>query len=107
MMREADVVRALAPNIAVKLPLTMDGLKACKRLTDDWTLVNGTICFRPNQALLEAKTGERFISPFVGRNEDVCVDGLALIESIRRIKIGEQHIYTTTNNEHLKSRMSY
>src|SRR3546814_10891599 len=70
MMREADVVRALAPNIAVKLPLTMDGLKACKRLTDDGTLVNVTLCFSANQALLAAKAGASFISPFVGRSEE-------------------------------------
>src|SRR3546814_18998542 len=66
----ADVVRALAHNIAVKLPLTMDGLKACKRLTDDGTLVNVTLCFSANQALLAAKAGASFISPFVGRHDD-------------------------------------
>src|SRR3546814_3881736 len=81
MMREADVVRALAPNIAVKLPLTMDGLKACKRLTDDGTLVNVTLCFSANQALLAAKAGASFISPFVGRHDDVGFDGMALIRS--------------------------
>src|SRR3546814_51481 len=85
MMREADVVRALAPNIAVKLPLTMDGLKACKRLTDDGTLVNVTLCFSANQALLAAKAGASFISPFVGRHDDVGFDGMALIEDIRLI----------------------
>src|SRR3546814_17132995 len=85
MMREADVVRALAPNIAVKLPLTMDGLKACKRLPDDGTLVNVTLCFSANQALLAAKAGARFISPFAGRHDDVGFAGMALIEDIRLI----------------------
>ncbi len=85
MMREADVVRSIAPNIAVKLPLTMDGLKACKRLTDDGTLVNVTLCFSANQALLAAKAGASFISPFVGRHDDVGFDGMALIEDIRLI----------------------
>lgn len=85
MMREADVVRAIAPNIAVKLPLTIPGLKACKRLTDEGTLVNVTLCFSANQALLAAKAGASFISPFVGRHDDVGFDGMALIEDIRLI----------------------
>src|SRR3546814_15327406 len=85
MRREADVVRALAPNIAGKLPLTMDGLKACKRLTDDRTLVNVTLCFSAHQALPAANAGARFISPFVGRHDDVGFDGMALIEDIRLI----------------------
>src|SRR3546814_1830811 len=85
MMREADVVRAIAPNIAVKLPRTMDGLNACKRLTDDGTLVNVTLCFSANRALLAAKAGASFISPFVGRHDDVGFDGMALIEDIRLI----------------------
>jgi len=85
IMREADVVRAIAPNIAVKLPLTMDGLKACKRLTDDGTMVNVTLCFTANQALLAAKAGATFISPFVGRHDDIGFDGMDLIEDIRTI----------------------
>lgn len=85
MMREADIVRAIAPNIAVKLPLTLPGLRACKRLTDGGTLVNVTLCFSANQALLAAKAGASFISPFVGRHDDVGFDGMALIEDIRLI----------------------
>jgi transaldolase len=85
MMREADVLRALAPNVCIKLPLTMDGLKACKRLTGDGTKVNVTLCFTANQALLAAKAGASFISPFVGRHDDVGFDGMALIEDIRTI----------------------
>jgi len=85
MMREADVVRAIAANIAVKLPLTPDGLRACKRLTGEGTMVNVTLCFSANQALLAAKAGASFISPFVGRHDDVGFDGMALIEDIRTI----------------------
>jgi transaldolase len=85
MLREADVVRAIAPNIAVKLPLTIDGLKACRRLTSEGTMVNMTLCFSANQALLAAKAGATFISPFVGRHDDVGFDGMKLIDDIRLI----------------------
>src|SRR5579862_3534338 len=85
MMREAEIVRKIASNIAVKLPLTIDGLKACKALTGDGTMVNVTLCFSANQALLAAKAGATFISPFVGRLDDVGSDGMTLIEDIRTI----------------------
>ena len=85
MMREADIVRAIAPNICVKLPLTMDGLKACKRLTDQDVMTNVTLCFSANQALLAAKAGATFISPFVGRLDDNGQDGMGLIDDIRTI----------------------
>ncbi|MGL6043422.1 MAG: fructose-6-phosphate aldolase [Sandaracinobacteroides sp.] len=85
MLREADVVRRLAPNVCVKLPLTMEGLKACKRLTSEGTMVNVTLCFSANQALLAAKAGATFVSPFVGRHDDVGLDGMDLIEDIRLI----------------------
>ena len=85
MMREAEVVRRLADNIAVKLPLTLDGLKACKSLTDDGTMVNVTLCFSATQALLAAKAGATFVSPFVGRHDDVGFDGMQLISDIRLI----------------------
>jgi len=85
MIREAEIVRKIADNIAVKLPLTIDGLKACKTLTGDGTMVNVTLCFSANQALLAAKAGASFISPFVGRLDDVGSDGMALIEDIRTI----------------------
>jgi transaldolase len=85
MMREAAIVRKIASNIAVKLPLTIDGLKACKALTGDGTMVNVTLCFSANQALLAAKAGATFISPFVGRLDDVGSEGMALIEDIRTI----------------------
>jgi transaldolase len=85
MMREAEIVRKIADNIAVKVPLTIDGLKTCKALTDDGTMVNVTLCFSANQALLAAKAGATFISPFVGRHDDNGFDGMQLISDIRLI----------------------
>lgn len=85
MMREADVLRKIAPNIAVKVPLTIDGLKTCKALTGEGTMVNVTLCFTANQALLAAKAGATFISPFVGRHDDTGFDGMQIISEIRTI----------------------
>ena len=85
MMREAEVLRKVAKNIAVKVPMTPDGLKACKALTGDGTMVNVTLCFSAAQALLAAKSGATFISPFVGRLDDVSTDGMSLIADIRMI----------------------
>ena len=85
MMREAEVLRKIADNIAVKVPLTEDGLRTCKALTSDGTMVNVTLCFSATQALLAAKAGATFISPFVGRHDDVGFDGMALIADIRLI----------------------
>ena len=85
MMREADVLRKMGDNIAVKVPLTPAGLKACKALTSDGTMVNVTLCFSAAQALLAAKAGATFISPFVGRHDDVGFDGMQLISDIRLI----------------------
>ncbi|WP_447726900.1 fructose-6-phosphate aldolase [Sphingomonas koreensis] len=85
MMREAEVVRKIADNVAVKVPLTIEGLKTCKALTDDGTMVNVTLCFSANQALLAAKAGATFVSPFVGRHDDIGFDGMDLIGDIRLI----------------------
>ena len=85
MMREAEVLRKIAGNIAIKVPLTPDGLRACKSLTGDGTMVNVTLCFSAAQALLAAKAGATFVSPFVGRHDDVSFDGMALIADIRLI----------------------
>ena len=85
MIREAEVLRKIGGNIAIKVPLTPDGLKACKALTGDGTMVNVTLCFSAAQALLAAKAGATFISPFVGRHDDVAFDGMALIADIRMI----------------------
>jgi transaldolase len=85
MMKEADVLRQVAKNIVIKVPLTPDGLRTCKALTDDNTMVNVTLCFSANQALLAAKAGASFISPFVGRHDDVGYPGMELIADIRLI----------------------
>jgi len=85
MMKEAEILRKIADNVAVKVPLTLDGLKTCKKLTDDGTMVNVTLCFSANQALLAAKAGATFVSPFVGRHDDVGLDGMGLISDIRLI----------------------
>jgi len=85
MMREAEILRRIKDNIAIKVPLTPDGLKVCKTLTEDGTMVNVTLCFSAAQALLAAKAGATFISPFVGRHDDVGFDGMQLIADIRLI----------------------
>lgn len=85
MIAEGRKLAAIAPNIAVKLPLTWDGLKACRALTGDGHMVNVTLCFSAAQALLAAKAGATFISPFIGRLDDLGLDGMKLIEEIRAI----------------------
>ena len=85
MLSEGKKLAAIAPNVAVKVPLTLDGLKACRALTDAGTMVNVTLCFSANQALLAAKAGATFISPFIGRLDDLNIDGMELIEEIRMI----------------------
>ena len=82
MMKEAAVLKKIAKNVAIKVPLTPDGLKTCKALSDEGTMVNVTLCFSPAQALLAAKAGAAFISPFVGRLDDVGQDGMELIDDI-------------------------
>jgi len=85
MMKEAAVLRKIADNVCIKVPLTIDGLKTCKALTGEGVMVNVTLCFSANQALLAAKAGASFISPFVGRHDDNGFDGMKLIEDIRLI----------------------
>lgn len=85
MLKEAAVLAEIADNICIKLPLTMDGLKACKRLTSEGHKTNVTLCFSANQALLAAKAGATFISPFIGRLDDIHIDGMDLIAEIRTI----------------------
>ncbi|MEZ5655756.1 MAG: fructose-6-phosphate aldolase [Sphingobium sp.] len=85
MMKEAEILRKIADNVCVKVPLTVDGLKTCKALSSEGTQVNVTLCFSANQALLAAKAGATFISPFVGRHDDNGFDGMELIEDIRLI----------------------
>lgn len=85
MIAEGRKLAKIADNITVKVPLTWDGLNACKTLTSEGTMVNVTLCFSANQALLAAKAGATFISPFIGRLDDLNLDGLELIEDIRTI----------------------
>ena len=85
MIKEGRKLAKIASNVTVKLPLTLDGLKACKTLTGEGTQVNVTLCFSANQALLAAKAGATFISPFVGRLDDINLDGMDLIADIRTI----------------------
>lgn len=82
MRKEAEVLRKIADHVAVKVPLTPDGLKVCKELSDEGTMVNVTLCFSAGQALLAAKAGAAFISPFVGRLDDIGFQGLDLIADI-------------------------
>ena len=85
MIAEGLKLAKIAPNIAVKVPLTWDGLKACKALTGGGHMVNVTLCFSATQALLAAKAGATFVSPFIGRLDDIGLDGMELIADIRQI----------------------
>lgn len=85
MIREGKKLAEIAPNITVKVPLTWDGLAACKALSSEGHMVNVTLCFSAAQAILAAKAGATFISPFVGRLDDINLDGLELIGEIRQI----------------------
>ena len=85
MMKEAHVLAKIAKNVCVKLPLTWDGLKACKALTSEGIQTNVTLCFSAGQALLAAKAGATFVSPFIGRIDDIGYDGMQLIREMRQI----------------------
>lgn len=85
MLEEAAVLSSIASNVAIKVPLTPEGLKACRNLSDRGIMVNVTLCFSPAQALLAAKAGAAFVSPFVGRLDDIGADGMALIGEILEI----------------------
>ena len=85
MVAEGNRLAAIAPNVVVKLPLTLNGLKACRHFTSKGIKTNVTLCFSPNQALLAAKAGATYISPFLGRLDDIHIDGVQLIRDIRTI----------------------
>ncbi len=85
MISQAAILSKIADNICIKLPLTMDGLKACKKLTSEGLKTNVTLCFTANQALLAAKAGATFISPFIGRLDDIGLNGMDVIGEIRTI----------------------
>ena len=85
MIAEGRALAQIHPNIVIKVPLTLDGLKACRTLTDEGTGVNVTLCFSPTQALMAAKAGATFISPFVGRLDDISHSGMELIDQTCQI----------------------
>jgi transaldolase len=85
MLKEGRALAQIAKNVTVKVPLTWDGLKACRTLTAEGTMVNVTLCFSANQALLAAKAGATFVSPFVGRLDDAGQDGMELVREIRAV----------------------
>jgi transaldolase len=85
MLAEGRELAKIGDNIAIKVPLTWDGLKACKALSDEGRMINVTLCFSANQALLAAKAGATFISPFIGRLDDINLNGMELIQDIRTI----------------------
>ena len=85
MVAEARELTKIAANVTIKVPLTWEGLKACRSLTQGGTMVNVTLCFNANQALLAAKAGATFVSPFIGRLDDIGLDGMEVIEEIRQI----------------------
>jgi len=85
MLREAAVLSAIAKNVTIKVPLTWDGLRACRTLSQKGTQVNVTLCFDSNQALLAAKAGATYISPFIGRLDDIGYDGMEVLQDIRTV----------------------
>lgn len=85
MIEEGKRLRQYGKNVVVKVPMTPDGLKACKHLTSEGIPVNVTLIFSPNQALLAAKSGAKYVSPFIGRLDDIGQDGMKLIEDIKKI----------------------
>ncbi|MFM7084995.1 MAG: fructose-6-phosphate aldolase [Hyphomicrobium sp.] len=85
MIKEGRILAKIAKNVTIKVPLTLEGLKACRTLTSEGTSVNVTLCFSTNQALLAAKAGATFVSPFIGRLDDIGLNGMQLIEEIRRV----------------------
>ena len=94
MIEEAHFLKNIANNVTIKLPLTWDGLKSCKKLSDEGISVNVTLCFSPSQALLAAKCGASYISPFVGRLDDIATDGMDLISEIKTIYSNYNHLQT-------------
>jgi transaldolase len=94
MMREAKILAKIAKNVTIKVPVTLDGLKACKAISSEGTMVNVTLCFSANQALLAAKAGATFVSPFIGRLDDIGLNGMDVIREIRTIYDNYQDLNT-------------
>ncbi len=94
MIKEGHELAKIAKNVTIKVPLTMDGLRACKVFTSEGTMVNVTLCFSATQALLAAKAGATFVSPFIGRLDDIGLNGMDLIREIRTIYDNYQNLST-------------
>lgn len=94
MLKEAATLAAIAKNVTIKVPLTWDGLRACRTLSDKGQMVNVTLCFDSNQALLAAKCGAAFISPFIGRLDDIGYEGMDLVREIRVVYDNYPHFKT-------------
>ncbi len=94
MLSEARELAKIAKNVTIKVPLTFEGLRACKELSGDGLMVNVTLCFNANQALLAAKAGATFVSPFIGRLDDAGQDGMLVIREIRQIFDNYQNLTT-------------
>ena len=94
MIKEGHELAKIAKNVTIKVPLTLDGLKACKVFTSEGTMVNVTLCFSANQALLAAKAGATFVSPFIGRLDDIGLNGMDVIREIRTIYDNYQDLHT-------------
>lgn len=94
MIKEGEFLAQIAKNIAVKVPLTLEGLQACRVLSAQGILVNVTLCFSTGQALLAAKAGAAFVSPFIGRLDDISADGTGLIHEIAQVFANYDHIKT-------------
>ena len=94
MLNEGRELDKIAKNVTIKVPMTFEGLRACKELTGDGLMVNVTLCFNANQALLAAKAGATFVSPFIGRLDDAGQDGMLLIREIRQIFDNYQDLTT-------------
>ena len=113
MLLEGKKLSAIAQNVAIKVPLTFDGLRACKAFSDDGIMVNVTLCFSSAQALLAAKAGASFISPFIGRLDDIGEDGMDLIRDIKTIYDNYPNLKTeilaasVRNIEHVKKAAIY
>jgi transaldolase len=85
MLKEAEKLCKIAPQVVIKIPMTLDGIKACKELSSQLIKTNITLCFSPAQAILAAKAGATYVSPFIGRLDDIGQDGMVLIDEIRQI----------------------
>src|SRR3990170_2866698 len=94
MLKEGRALATIARNVTIKVPMTMDGLKACKALSSEGTMVNVTLCFSANQALLAAKAGATFVSPLIGRLDDIGQNGMDLVREIRTIFDNYQDLST-------------